>query len=46
MSKIFLLTLIFCILHQYNACIHDTFAANTTKHFLNDLTDSRLLASN
>lgn len=24
-------------------CIHDEFAANTTKHFLNDLTDKRLL---
>lgn len=26
-----------------HSCVHDDFAQNVTKHFLNDLTDHRLL---
>jgi hypothetical protein len=40
------LVLLLTLIPSNNACIHDTFAAKTQKHFLNDLTDRRLLGSN
>lgn len=45
MWKIFLAWIfIFSLVSFSDACIHDEFALNTTRHFLNDLTDKRLLA--
>lgn len=44
MWKILLLLCLATLLPGSNGCIHDQFAANTTRHFLNDLTDKRLLA--
>ena len=41
----FSLALLFSFLiFNSQACVHDTFAANVTKHFYNDLAESRLLA--
>jgi chromosome segregation and condensation protein ScpB len=44
MWKYFLLLVIAILAPISRSCVHDVFAVNTTKHFLNDLTDTRLLA--
>ncbi len=44
-KPILLLIMIFgTLLSPIKCCIHDTFALNTTKHFLHDFADKRLLA--
>lgn len=44
MWKTLLFIVITILVPISHCCVHDVFAANTTKHFLNDLTDKRLLA--
>jgi hypothetical protein len=36
---------LFFVLKSNAACVHTEFSKNASKHFLNDLTDKRLLAT-